>query len=97
MDGMALLLIMEVKNNFSLGFDNTYHQTNKLWNINALQCTIVVYSVPQGTELSQLEGSKGGGPHRKVKWWLMSMLMKWSGIDVLNIKQRDGIQGLYFS
>ena len=57
MDGMALLLIMEVKNNFSLGFDNTYHQTNKLWNINALQCTIVVYSVPQGTELSQLEGS----------------------------------------
>ena len=29
---MALLLIIEVKINFSLGFDNTDYQTNKLYN-----------------------------------------------------------------
>ena len=29
-DVMALLLIIEVKINFSLGFDNTGYQTNKL-------------------------------------------------------------------
>jgi len=30
MELMTLLLIMEVKINFSLGFDNTGYQTNKL-------------------------------------------------------------------
>ena len=29
-DAMALLLIIEVKINFSAGFDNTDYQTNKL-------------------------------------------------------------------
>ena len=67
-DVMALLLIIEVKINFSLGSDNTGYQTNKLYNVHALHCTIVLYIVPHGTELSQLEGSKGRGPHRKVKW-----------------------------
>ena len=69
-----------------------------LWcHLHALQCTIVLNTVPQSTELSQLEGSKGRGPHRKVKWWFISMLMKWSVIDVLNIKQIHWIQGLHFS
>ena len=58
---MALLLIIEVKINFSLGFDNTGYQTNKLLNIHALHCTILLYIVLQGNELSQLEGSKGRG------------------------------------
>ena len=30
---MALLLIIEVKINFSVGFDNTDYQTNKLQNV----------------------------------------------------------------
>ena len=58
-DVMALLLIIEVKINFSLGFDNTDYQTNKLQNVNALHCTLVLYIVPEGPELSQLEDIKG--------------------------------------
>ena len=65
---MALLLIIEVKINFSLGFDNTHYQTNKLYNVNALLSKLVLYIVPEGPELSQLEDIKGRGPHRKVKW-----------------------------
>ena len=68
MDSRVLLLIIEVKINFSLGFDNTDYQTNKLSNIHALHCTLVLYIVPEGTELSQLEDSKGRGPQWKVKW-----------------------------
>ena len=49
---MALLLIIEVKINFSLGFDNIGYQRNKLKNVHALHSTIVLYIVPQGTELS---------------------------------------------
>ena len=56
---MALLLIIEVKINFSLGFDNTDYQTNKLQNVHALHCTLVLYIVPEGPELSQLEDIKG--------------------------------------
>ena len=41
---MALLLIIEVKFNFSLGFDNTYHQTNKLKNVHVIHCTILLYN-----------------------------------------------------
>ena len=67
-DVMALLLIIEVKINFSLGFDNTDYQTNKLQNVHALHCTLVLIIVPEGPELSQLEDIKGRGPHRKVKW-----------------------------
>ena len=52
-------MIIEVKINFSLGFDNIHHQRNKLQNVHALNCTIVLYIVPEGTELSQLEGNKG--------------------------------------
>jgi len=52
---MALLLILEVKFNFSLGFDNTDYQTNKLQNVHALHCTLVLIIVPEGSELSQLE------------------------------------------
>ena len=48
-DVMALLLIIEVKINFSLGCDNTNYQTNKLYNVHVLHCTIVLYIVPQGT------------------------------------------------
>merc|ERR1711954_117790 len=59
---MALLLIIEVKINFSLGFENTYYQTNKLQYVHALHCTIILYIVPKGPELSQLEDSKGRGP-----------------------------------
>ena len=44
MDVMALLLIIEVKINFSLGFDNTDYQTNKLQNVHALR--------PSGTKFS---------------------------------------------
>ena len=68
MDSRVLLLIIEVKINFSLGFDNTDYQTNKLSNVHALHCTLVLYIVPEGTELSQLEDSKGRGPQWKVKW-----------------------------
>ena len=68
MDSRDLLLIIEVNINFSLGFDNPDYQTNKLKNVHIILCTIVLYIVPQGTELSQSEGSKGRGPHRKVKW-----------------------------
>ena len=42
---MTLLLIIEVKINFSLGFDNTDYQTNKLYNVHALHCTIAMYIV----------------------------------------------------
>ena len=62
---MASLLIIEVKIDFSLGFATTGYQTNKLENVHALHCTIVLYIVPQGAELSQLEDSKGRG---RVKW-----------------------------
>ena len=65
---MTLLLIIEVKINFSLGFDVTGYQTNKLLNVHALHCTILLYIVPLGTKLSYLEDSKGRGPHWKVKW-----------------------------
>ena len=68
MDSRALLLIIEVQINFSLGFDNTYYQTNKLQNVHALHCTLILYIVPEGPELSQLEDIKGRGPHMKVKW-----------------------------
>ena len=54
--------------NFSLGFDNTDYQTNKLQKVHALHCTLVLIIVPEGPELSQLEDIKGRGPHRKVKW-----------------------------
>ena len=37
---------IEVKINFSLGFDNTDYQTYKLQNVHALHCTIVLYIVP---------------------------------------------------
>ena len=67
-DVMALLLIIEVKINLSLGFYDTDYQTNKLQNVYALHCTLVLYIVPEGPELSQLEDIKGRGPHRKVKW-----------------------------
>ena len=53
-----LLLIIKVKINFSLGFDNTDYQTNKTINVHALHCTTVLYTVPQSTKLSQLEGGK---------------------------------------
>ena len=66
---MALLLIIEVKINFSLGFDNTDYQTNKLQNVHALHCTLVLYIVPEGPELSQLEDIKERGPHRKVNFF----------------------------
>ena len=65
MDSRVLLLNIKVKINFSLGFDNTDYQTNKLSNVHALQCTITIYIVP---ELSELEGSIGRGPQSKVKW-----------------------------
>ena len=65
---MAFLLIIEVKINFSLGFDNTDYQTNKLQNVHALHCKLVRIIVPEGSELSQLEDIKGRGPYRKVKW-----------------------------
>ena len=55
---MALLLIIEVKINLSLGFYNTDYQTNKLHNVNALHCTLVLYIVAEGPELSQLEDIK---------------------------------------
>ena len=67
MDSLVLLLIIEVKINFSLGFDNTDYQTKKLQNVYALHSIVVLYIAQQGTELSQLEGSKGRGSHRKVK------------------------------
>ena len=44
MEVKALLLIIEVKINFSLGFDNTDYQTNKLQNVHALR--------PSGTKFS---------------------------------------------
>ena len=65
---MALLLILEAKINFSLGFDITYYQTNKHQYVHALYCTIVLYIVPKRPQLSQLEDSKGRSCHRKVKW-----------------------------
>ena len=45
-DARDLLLIIEVLINFSLGFDNTDYQTNKLQNVHALHCTIVLDIVP---------------------------------------------------
>ena len=63
-----MLLIIEVMINFSLGFDNTDDQTNKLQDEHALHYTLILYIVPEGPELSQLEDIKGRGPHRKVKW-----------------------------
>ena len=68
MGSRDLLLIIEVKINFNVGFDNAYYQKNKLQNVYALHCTLVLYIVPEGPELSQLEDIKGRGPHRKVKW-----------------------------
>ena len=68
MASRALLLVEEVKITFSLGFDNTDYQTNKPQNVHTLHCTLVLYIVPEGPELSQLEDIKGRGPHRKVKW-----------------------------
>ena len=65
---MALHLIIEVKINFSLWFDNTDYRTNKLQNVHALHCTLVLIIIPEGSELSKLEDNKGRGPHRKVKW-----------------------------
>ena len=65
---MALLPIIEVTINFSSGFDNTNYQTNKMHNVHALHCTLILYIVPEGSELSQLEDIKGRGPHRKVQW-----------------------------
>ena len=76
MDLRDLLLIIEVKINYSLGFDNTHYQTNKPYNVHALHCTLVLYILPEGPELSQLEDIKGKGPHRNVKWRLISMLPK---------------------
>ena len=38
----ALLLIIEVMINFSLGIDNRDYQTNKLYNVHALHCTLVL-------------------------------------------------------
>ena len=67
-DSRTSLLIIEVKISFSLGFDNTDYQINKLQNVHALHCTLVLYIVPEGPEFSQLEDIKGRGPHRKVKW-----------------------------
>ena len=68
MNVMALFVIIEGKINFSFSFGNTDYQTNKLQNVHALHCKIVLYIVPQGTEFSQLEGSKRRGPNMKVKW-----------------------------
>ena len=42
---MALLVIIEGKINFSLGFGNTDYLTNKLQNVHALHCIIVLYIV----------------------------------------------------
>ena len=58
-DVMALLLNIAIKINLSLGFYDTDYQTNKLQNVNALHCTLVLYIVPEGPELSQLEDIKG--------------------------------------
>ena len=66
--------------NFSLGFGNTDYLTNKLQNVHALHCTIVLYIVQSWPELSYLKDSKGRGPDRKVKWWLINILLKWLGI-----------------
>ena len=55
---MALLLIIEVKINFTLGFDNADYQTKKLSNVTALHCTIVLYIVLKGPELSQKATAK---------------------------------------
>ena len=68
MDSRVLVLILEVKINISLGFDNTDYQTNKLQRIHAFYCTLVLYIVPEGPEISQLEDIKGKGPQRKVKF-----------------------------
>ena len=46
MNVMALFVIIEGKINFSFGFGNTDYQTNKLQNVHALHCKIVLYIVP---------------------------------------------------
>ena len=46
---------------------NIDNQTNKLQNLHALYCTLVLHILPEGPELSQLEDIKGRGLHRKVK------------------------------
>ena len=46
MNVMALFVIIEGKINFILGFGNTDYLTNKLQNVHALHCTIVLYIVP---------------------------------------------------
>ena len=76
MNSRILLWIIAVQINFSLGSDNRDYQTNKLYNVHALHCTLVLYILPEGPELSQLEDIKGKGPHRNVKWQLISMLPK---------------------
>ena len=65
---MAILLTVEVKINLSLFFDNTDDQTGKLQDVHALHYTLILYIVPEGPEVSQLEDIKGRGPHKKVKW-----------------------------
>ena len=67
---MALLVTIEGKIN------NTDYLTNKLQNVHALHCTIVLYIVQSWPELSYLKDSKGRGPDRKVKWWLINILLK---------------------
>ena len=64
---MAILLTVEVKINLSLGFDNTDDQTNKLQDVHALHYTLVLYILPKGPELSQLEDIKGSRPQRKIR------------------------------
>ena len=44
-DSKDLLLIIEDKINFNLGFDNREYQTNKLSNPHKLHCPIVLYIV----------------------------------------------------
>ena len=45
-DAMALLLIIEVKINFCLGFDNTGYKTNIMLNVHAFHCKNVLHIVP---------------------------------------------------
>merc|ERR1711954_279512 len=74
-DVMALLLIIEVKINFSLGFENTDYQTNKLQNAHALQFTLyTVHYVPHRPEFSTLETSQGRGHMGELLMLLISRL-----------------------
>ena len=66
MDSRVLLLIIEVKINFSLGFDNTDYHTNKLSNVHALHCpTLEVKSCH--LQKNQPREKEGGKDERQLK------------------------------